>query len=184
VYDILIRNRAFGKARSETQKINDMMRLVIVSAFDLADVPLERIVELNKERRDIGALKAAILSEVNDVGAMPDREVWDDALAVRAKNVVAEWKERASPLALFSRVDSSDLVSEALGFLKEIAGPAVAGAAATAIVGALPGLVVGVVFGSVQLARQWQDGKKPYRFLSRLERAGAQRRHILEASPA
>jgi hypothetical protein len=184
VYDILIRNRIFGVPRSETQKVNDMMRLVIVSAFDLEDVPLERIVELNKERRDIGALKAAILSEVSDVGAMPDREVWNDALATRAKDVVAAWEERASPLALFTKVDASDLVSEASGFLKEIAGPAAAGAAATSIVGALPGLVVGVAFGTIKLFQKWGEEKKPYRFLSRLERAGASQRHILEASPA
>ena len=184
VYDTLIRQRVFGRPRSETGKVNDLMRFVIVSAFDLDRISPDEIADLSRQRRDVAALKAAILSEIEDVGAVPDREVWDDVLSIKAKEVVDEWAEPASFLSMFTKVDADEIAGEIQDTLKAVAAGAVSGAAATALVGALPGLAVGVIFGTVHLAKKWHDYKQPYRFLSSLTHKGARRRHILEASPA
>ncbi len=160
------------------------MRFVIVSAFDLETLPLEAIADLNQQRSDLSALKAALVAQVEDVGAMPDREVWHDVLAVRAKDVVEDWGSRTSILSMFSYAEGKELASEFQSVLNEVAPAVVAGGATTALVGALPGLAVGVVFGTAHLIQKWQEAKRPYRFLSRLARKGARFRHVLEASPA
>jgi hypothetical protein len=84
VYDILIRQRLFGLPRPETEKVNDLLRFVIVSKFDLEKLSLEDIVELNQQRGDLSALKAALLAQVEDVGGVPDRDLWNVVLSKRA----------------------------------------------------------------------------------------------------
>jgi hypothetical protein len=183
VYDILVRREVFGMPRSDTGKVNDLMRFVIVSAFDLDSLSLEDIAEMNRQRSDLSALKAALLTQVEDVGAVPDREVWNDLLSVRAKEVVEEWGDRQSILHMVSRPDAKELASEFKSVLQDIAPVAASGAAVTgALLGALPGLVVGVVFGAAYLVENWRASQRPYRFLSRLAKKGT--RHVLEGSPA
>ena len=184
VYDILIRQKVFGIPRTDTGKVNDLMRFIFVSSFDLENLSLEDIAELNKQRSDLSALKSTLLSQVDDVGAMPDQEVWHDVLEVRAREALEEWGSRKSVLSMFSSAGGEEITSELKSFFKEVAPTVVAGGVAmTALVGALPGLAVGVVFGTAHLVHKWQKGKQPYRFLSLLEQRGARFRHVLEGSP-
>lgn len=182
VYDILVRRQVFGLPRPDTEKVNDLLQFVIVSAFDLDRLSLDDIAEMNRERSDLSALKAALLARVEDVGAVPDKEVWNDLLAVRAREVVEEWGDRKSILHRVSRADAKELAGEFKSVLQDVAPAAVTGGATAALVGALPGLAVGIIFGAVSVIRNWREAQLPYRFLSRLVKKGA--RHILEGSPA
>ena len=85
---------------------------------------------------------------------------------------------------MFSRAGATELAGELEDVLRKAAPAIVAGGAATALVGALPGLAVGVVFAGVSLTRRWKEDQRPYRFLSHLAAKGAEARHVLEASPA
>jgi hypothetical protein len=184
VYDMLVRQQVCGMQRSNTEKGDDLLRFVVISRFDLDKLSVEDIAELNRKRNDLSALKSALLAQVEDVGAMPDREVWHDVLSVRTKDVVEEWGARASILSAFSRGDAKELTKEFKNVLQDVAPALVAGGATIALVGALPGLAVGAVFGTVHLMKKWQESKRPYRFLSCLARSAARSHHFLEASPA
>lgn len=184
VYDTLIRQAWTDNGRSETQKVNDLMRFVIISAFDVTKLSAADIAELNQNRSDLASLKAALLGEVNELPNVPDREAWNDLLAVRARDVIEEWGSRSSPLAMLSRANRHELASEFEGAVKEMAPMLVAGATTTALAGVLPGLAVGVIFGAGRMIQKWNESKKPYRYLSRMVNKGAQTRHVLEASPA
>jgi hypothetical protein len=182
VYDTLVRQQLFGLPREDTVKVNDLVRFVFLSAFDLQKLSVSDIAELNRQRADLAALKAELLSEVKDVGGMPDREVWQDVLSVRVADVVSRWRDTTSPLSVVAHTDAKQIADEFQGVLKTVAPFVIAGGTAAALVGAMPGLAVGVVFGSVTLVRGWREAQRPYRFLSRLEgKAGV--RHVLELSP-
>jgi hypothetical protein len=184
VYDTLVRRQLFGMPKTETEKVNDLMQFVIVTAFDMEKLTLDQIVELNQQRSDLSALKAALLAQVDDLGGVPDQEAWHDLLAIRAKDAVEEWRAHTSLLSLFSRADAGELAGEFKDLMQEVAPSVAIGGATTALVGALPGLAVGVVFGAVHLLKKWNEQKRPYRFLSRIARTGARRRHLLEGSAA
>jgi hypothetical protein len=184
VYDILVRQKVFGMPRSDGQKVNDLLRFVIVSEFDLEKLSPADIAELNRERGDLSALKSALLAEVADLGRVPDREAWNDLLAVRARDVVEEWGSRRSLRALFSRADPKELASGLHDGLKDLASVLAAGGAATALAGAVPGLAVGAVFGTAHLALKWRESRRPYRFLSHLAKRSGRSRHVLWGSLA
>lgn len=184
VYDTLIREKGAASPRAETQKVNDLMRFVIISAFDVGGLTPADIAELNQNRTDLASLKAALLGEVNDLGAVPNREAWNDLLAMRARDVVEEWGSRSSPLAMLARANRNELADEFQGAIKQIVPILAAGASATALVGVLPGIAVGVVFGAGQVIRKWNESRRPYRYLSTMVRKGANTRHFLEAIPA
>ncbi len=182
VYDVLVRQQLFGIPRQDMTKANDLMRFVILSEFDLEKLSPAEITELNQKRGDLSALKSALLAQVEGVGGIPDREIWNDVLSTRTKEVVDEWSERASILSMFSRTDAEELSGEFQGILKDITPAVAAGGLATALVSALPGLVVGVVFGAVPLYKRWRESQRPYRFLSLLAQKGGRSRHVLEGS--
>jgi hypothetical protein len=184
VYDILVRQRVFGMPRSDGQKANDLLGFVIVSEFDLESLSLADIAELNQQRTDLSALKAALLAEVADLGAVPGREAWNDLLAVRASDVMEEWGSRSSLRSLFSQADPKELAGGLHRGLKDVAPALAAGGAATALAGALPGLAVGAVFGTAYLALKWRESARPYRFLSHLAQRSGRSRHVLWGSPA
>jgi hypothetical protein len=183
VYDVLIRQQLFGLPRPTDEKVNDLVRFVIVSGFDLEKLSLEDVAELNQSRGDLSALKSELLAQLDDVGDVPDRDAWNDLLSVRAKEVVNEWSERSSLKSLVRKADAGEIADDLKGSLQEIAPSVVTGGFATALVGAVPGLVVGVIIGAVQLVMKWRQSQRPYRFLSRLEKKGARPRHVLECSP-
>src|SRR5262249_17811396 len=138
----------------------------------------------NQQRGDLSALKAALVAQVEDVGAVPTQEVWNDVLEVRAKEVVKEWGERASVRSLLKGANLKEWKGDASTFVRNVAPGMAAGTVAAAAVGALPGLVVAAVFGAVSLFTNWQQSQRPYRFLSHLARKGARSQHLLQASPA
>jgi hypothetical protein len=182
VYDILVRRQVFGMPRPAAKKVNDLMRFVILSSFDLEKVSFEEIAELNLQRQDLSALKTALLSQIEDIGPMPDKEQWQHVVAQRAKDVVAEWRSRTSIVSMFTHMDAKEIADEFQSTLQDVAPSVVAGGVTGALIGALPGLAVGVVFGAVHLARKWQESRQPYHFLSRLARKGARPKHVLEGS--
>jgi hypothetical protein len=182
VYDTVIRHSVFGLPRPDTEKVNDLLRFVILSSFDLDKLSPADIADLNRQRADISALKSALLAQVDDLGAMPDRQAWNDVLAAKAKDVLGEWESLASVLSVFARAKPDELVGEFKGYVKDIAPGLLAGTAASAMVGALPGLVVGVLFAGSSLVKEWYDAKRPYRLLSRLGEKAGRLQHSLEAS--
>jgi hypothetical protein len=160
------------------------LRFIFVSEFNLEELSLENIAELSQQRGDLSALKAALVAQVEDVGAVPTREVWNDVLAVRAKEVMKEWGERASVRSLLKGVNLKEWRGDVSTFAKNIAPGIAAGTVTAAIVGALPGLAVLAVFGVVSLMASWRQSQRPYRFLSQMTQKGALSQHLLEASPA
>src|SRR5262249_30671527 len=154
----VVRERIFGLPRTDSQKVNDLMQFVIISAFDMQKLTIEDVSELNQQRGDVSSLKASLLAQVEEVGAVPDREVWENLLSVRAKEIVQEWGSRSSLLSGFLSPQSPDL-GDFKNFVQKVAEPLVegggVGTVVTALVGALPGLAVGVVFGAVKFMKNW-----------------------------
>jgi len=187
VYDRLIRSTPVKQARDDATKVNDLMRFVVYSEFDIDSLSPEQVLELSQKRADISALKAKLASLVADVGAVPDREVWDDYLRERATEALREWNEQRPTVKGFLRkLADKDLKSFAEVTLKDVAKAASAGAAAS-VAGVVPGVIVGALFyaGSVVYRRREEQRKDPYRFLSKLMRATggkATRSHLLSTT--
>jgi len=183
VYDALIREDR-GGGRSDSEKVNDLFRFVVITEFDLKDLSLEEIVRLNLARGDLAALKSQLLKQVDDLGAMPTQEMWNDALRARSKDVLQEWAERDSFMGTLRRLGAPEMNGDLKEFVASAAGGVASGSLVTATVGALPGLVVGAIFAGVSLWRRWRSDRRPYQFLSKLEGStGARRRHVLDFSP-
>jgi hypothetical protein len=85
---------------------------------------------------------------------------------------------------MFKWADAKKWRGDLSSVLKKLVPGLVAGTGTAALVGVLPGLAVGVVFGTVTLIKNWKQSQQPYRLLSHLARKGARSRHLLEVSPA
>ena len=184
VYDALI-GASLPGALTDTRKVNDLLRFVIVSKLDLSKLSLEQIADFNREGEDLAALKKELLDAVADFGVAPDLEVWNDAMKERARNVVEEWGARESAFKAIRHLDTADAIDEAKDYLKAVAPGVVAGTATAAIISNLPGLIVGAVFASASIWHSWKAYQRPYRYLSRLAATpGVGPRHLLELSTA
>jgi hypothetical protein len=181
VYDIMMRDTG-NVGRSDSEKVNDLFRYVIVTEFDLSDLSNEEIVRLNRARGDLATLKSALLKQVDDLGRMPTREAWNDALRARTNDVVQEWTARDSFFSTLRRAPEMQGIVKDLA--TSIASGVFAGNVVASMTSALPGLLVGVVFAGIPVLQSWRRGRTPYQFLSTLEKtSGVRRRHVLDFSP-
>jgi hypothetical protein len=186
IYEVMVRRRPLAAVMDQGHMVNDLMRFVIYDHFDLASLPNEQVVELSRQRADVSSLKAELARLLQEVGTAPDREIWEDQLKEKSQEAIAHWRDRVASVGGFlERLIGQDLGDEASGFLKDVTTSALGGTAVSlAVASALPGFVVGAIFyvGKVAYAEIKADQTSPFRFFSRLVRAGAKHKeggHIL-----
>jgi hypothetical protein len=196
VYEALVQDTLQASAPETPELTNRLAQLVIYSGFDVDRLTPEKIVELSKETTAFRDLRAKLIEECTAIPKMTNENRIDAYLKEAAGRIIAQWeshKPRTSKflkdffsLGLFDKTESG-LKDAAKATLVGIFGAGATGVAQAAgattaasvmsplVLAAAPGLAVAVVYYGVSTARkQWvRQAESPFRFLSKVEKAGA-----------
>ena len=199
IYDQLIRGRELFKKPKKSSVVNEIIELVIITKFDLSRITTKEIARMSKDREGLFALRVALKEIAMQVPTMSNRKRRDAYLRDAASEVIGRWRQDKKNMSKYAReFFGSGLGRNAEKFLGTVA-PAVlsggtagaasgamagAGAATATVIGGLTlpaligagaGLAVGVICHGVSTAVKVhkQELESPFRFLSRIEKAGA-----------
>ncbi|MEK7994651.1 MAG: hypothetical protein AAB403_12675 [Planctomycetota bacterium] len=148
--------------------VEELAHVVITTGFDLTRLKPADILELLKEGKDLRAFRAAAASYAARIPAEIEGEERVRRLKQEAGAVLEEWRKYSGSLPEFAKgaiVDAA--LDKAPGNLVE-AGLAAAGvgAVATAVIGAVPGLLISIAVAAG--VKMFRKPDTPLRFLSRI----------------
>jgi hypothetical protein len=202
IYDSFIRGLPMEHPPDKDGTVNELVQLVIMTRFDISQLSARDIVGLSKGGEGLFAFKKAVAEVAQTIPQMPNRERRDQYLKEKADELIEQWKEHKRGMSKFAReFFGAGLFKDAGDSLKKIAtsiaGGATAGSAAGAtasaggaamttgtLIGGLAvptllgigaGMAVGVVIHGISTAvKQYRrEVTSPYRYFSRIEKAGA-----------
>lgn len=200
IYKQLILGDELYKAPKKSAVVNEIIELVVMTRFKLDRVSPEDIARMSRDREGLYALRKELKEMAGRIPSMTNRKRRDEYLQDAANDIIAEWRKDKKNMSKFAReFFGAGMGGNAAKFLEKVApsvlsggalgtaGGAVASggtaAAATviggltvpALIGAGAGLAVGVIIHGVSTAIKVkkQSAKSPYRFLSKIEKAGA-----------
>jgi hypothetical protein len=179
VWDVLVRKATLPTATSSGERVRQLTQFVLYWGFDLDRVSPSTIAQLSRERADLSSLRATLGELIADVEDLSE-ERWNEVLKKRAGEAIAAWRESPGGKTLLK-----ELAPEVgKGVAEEAAKVAVEatmhGTFLGSLLGGVPGLVAGVLVGAAGALLKGKR-EKPYRFLTKMEKAGAVRSDYLLA---
>lgn len=185
VYNALVRGESVAAPPAQ-ELIVRLASLVVIGAFDVAELSAEEIAKLHANGEDLARFRAELAKDVASIPAMKNHILREEHLRERAVAIVKKWQ---SDRLNFSKFAKSLYSPDALGvgesvakdFLEGLLSAGGVAAAGTAAAGAVsfaavaPGLIVGVIWYAAKRTWQVREQAKqsPFRWLSRIHAAGA-----------
>lgn len=162
---------------------DELTQVVLRTTFDVSSLSPEQVIELVQGGKDLLALKREIAQLADAIPPMRDPGERQRVLHQYAENVRESWESYKVTLPKYAQsLIGKTVGEEGLDLAKSVmpaAGLALASGATAATVGVLhaafPGLVVAVLWHAVGTLHALRKAAResPYRYLTRIERAGA-----------
>jgi hypothetical protein len=196
VYDAVIHGK-YVTGQPDIRDVSDeLAQVVILTNFRLESLTVDAIASLTRDGESLFEMKKALEGFARQASRIANEESREKQLRQQAEAVIDKWQEDQRVMSNFARkfFTGEGMIDNAEELLKNMAtgvvvgggaagGVAVAtgagalttGALTTLLVGAVPGLAIGVVFhGAKTFAGQLtRRARSPFRYLSRIEQAGA-----------
>jgi hypothetical protein len=200
IYKQLVLGDELYQAPKKSTVTNEIIELVVMTRFKLDQVSPKDIAKMSRDREGLYALRTELQDMAGRIPTMTNRKRRDEYLQDSANDVILNWRKDKKNMSKFAReFFGGGMGGNAAKFLGKVApsvlsggafgtagGAAASGgtaAAATviggltvpALIGAGAGLAVGVIIHGVSTAIKVkkQSAQSPYRFLSKIEKAGA-----------
>jgi len=158
-----------GNAVSPEVTVEELAHVIITIGFDLTRLTPQQICELLNQGKDLRSFRNTVASFADRIPAGLDGEEREKRLRREAELVLDEWDAYSRNLPSFAKealVDAT--LDKAPDKALELGGVALGGAAASTVVGALPGIILTVaVAAGVNMFRKRNT---PLRFLSRVNK--------------
>lgn len=182
IYDVLVRGKPAVPVHGP-HLVDDLASLVVLDRFDVAPLSPKDIADLHKSGEDLAAFRSELAKLVAKIPAMSNRALREEYLREMAEVVLNEWQKRRLNLSNFARsLYSPDALDVGKDAAKVILGGLLGGAKISlASVGA--GLIVGVVWYAAERAVEVVQQARPYRWLSKIHKAGATFQEYRVAAP-
>ena len=159
-------------AAPQTEMVDELAQVVMLTKFDLSRLSAEQIAELQKDGKDLRRFKNDLLKIAQSIPDIPDPIERDRRLKSAAEEVMAEWNRYRRSLPRFA-VEA--LLSASAWRPPELLTGLLAGAASTLVLASGAGLMIGLgVYAGIGVWRGYKEkASSPYQFLSRIVAAGA-----------
>jgi hypothetical protein len=180
VFDAWIEGRdQVRSAPARRAKGDRLFELIVFQHCDPNKLTAERIAQLGDDRAAISALRTALNKIAAKIPAMQDEKQFEDRLRAAVYEGLSHWER--------DKVNMAKVAREIFGFeglkaagdsltkaLEHWAPAAAAGAASGTLLGAGPGIAIGLmVHGLTSWGRVRKHSQKsPFRYLTKLEKAG------------
>lgn len=192
IYDQIVHEMLSFAETSTVTQVNDLCRLFIHSHFDLSNLSVDEIFEMNAEGADLAALKRRLAKVLAGMPHTLTRELYEDYLGAYLRDAVDEWEaQTASFGGFFKRLFGGKALDEGEKYVHAVAKEVLPGGIAVlggALVANLPGLMVGLAFHAGKSAYDELNEKQrgEFRYLSKLQtKDGAPKGHnLVIAQPA
>lgn len=155
------------------EKVDELAQIMMTTCFNLERLSAEQIAELIKDGKDLRAFKNALVPIAESIPEILDKTEREKKLKQKAEEVIQQWSSYRKSLPRFA-VDA--LVESTEVKIPDVAAGVIAGATTGLALASGVGLAIGLL--TWQGLRIWRKFKEstaanPYRFLSRVEKAGA-----------
>jgi hypothetical protein len=149
--------------------VEELAHVILTIGFDLTRLTPQQICELLKEGKDLQSFRKTVATFASRIPAGLDAEEREKRLRIEAEAVLDAWNDYSGMLPSFAKealVDAT--LDKAPDKAMEMGGLALGGAAASTVIGALPGLILSVaVTAGVNMFRKRDT---PLRFLTKVNK--------------
>lgn len=178
VFDALLEPRARRRPRAPGSRdlvVNGAMQLVISKQMDLSWVSLDDIVAIIRDGNDFQRFRVRLQELAANVAVAPDPDERAKQIAALANDARAEWDDYRKSLGSFKRMFVDTAIADGAWPGLAMFGAAALGYASLGVAGVGGGLLVGLAqaLTKTAVARRTEARTQPYRYLSRLTKAGA-----------
>lgn len=159
--------------------VEELAQIVITTGFDLTRLNPEDILNLIKEGKDLRSFRAKVAEFASQIPEGVSYEERTRRLKVQAEAVLAEWQSYTKGLPRFAELAKSQTWEKAPEKLAQsiLAGASTgdisAGALTFTVLGAVPGLIVGIVVAAG--VKMYRGEEMPLRFLNRVNELANER---------
>lgn len=178
VFDALLepRDRRRPRARgSRDQVVNGAMQLIISKQMDLSWVSLDDIAAIIRDGNDFQRFRIRLQELAANVAVAPDPDERAKQIAALANEARAEWDDYRKSLGSFKRMFVDTAIADGAWPGLTMFGAAALGYASLGVAAVGGGLLLGLAqaLTKTAVARRVEARAQPYRYLSRLTKAGA-----------
>jgi hypothetical protein len=151
--------------------VEDLMELVMTTAFDVRRLTPRQIADLQKDGKDLRAFKNALVPIAASIPSIGNPAERKRRLKEAAKEVLEEWRKYRKSLPRFALDALLDVSQLKYPEWASVAGGAAAGSLLH--LGAAAGLAIGVVsYSGLKIWRKYRESiSSPYQYLTRIAKA-------------